>query len=56
MITQERLEEWMNGDIDDDDLTKAEVIDLARRVNDAIVRKTLVRQGVHTFPDHRTLQ
>lgn len=55
-MTEERLEAWMAGEIEDDELTAAEVRDLQDRVNAAIVRKTLQREGAHTFPQHMTVQ
>jgi len=56
MITDERLKAWFDGDIEDDELTPAEVKELERRVFSAIVQKTLANPGVHTFPDHGTVQ
>ncbi len=56
MTRDERLEAWYNGDIEDDELTEAEVRDLEKRVFKAITRKTLERDDVHTFATHRTLQ
>lgn len=52
----ERLAEWEAGDLDDDELTDEEILELERRVLAAIATKTLVREGVHTFPEHKTIQ
>lgn len=56
MTQSERLEAWYNGDLEDDELTKADVRELERRVFKAIAKKMLEREDVHTFATHRTVQ
>jgi len=51
-----RLKAWFDGDLEDDELTAAEVRELERRVMDAVARKVLERSDVHTFPEHRSVQ
>lgn len=52
----DRLEAWYNGDIEDDDLTDAEIRELEKRVHSAVAQKILIRADVHTFPEHKTVQ
>ena len=52
----ERLEQWFNGELDDDELTDEEVSELQSLVYDAVTKKVLSRPGVHTFPTHKTIQ
>jgi hypothetical protein len=52
----ERLEAWYNGEIEDDELSMKDIRELEERVFAAIAAKTLQRDDVHTFADHRTLQ
>lgn len=47
---------WMDGDLEDDELTDAEVEDLGKRVRAAVWAKINAREGVHTFPQHMTVQ
>lgn len=56
MTTEERITAWMNGDLEDEDLTREDVRQLNERVMAAVARKILERQGVHSFPQHKTLQ
>lgn len=56
MISNERVEAWFNGDIGDDELTSQEIRDLEILVNEAVTDKILARAGVHSFPEHKTLQ
>lgn len=56
MTQTERLRAWYNGDLEDEDLTAADMRELERRVFKAVSRKILVRDDVHTFPEHRTVQ
>lgn len=51
-----RLEAWFCGELEDDDLTDEEIRELDVLVKDAVSRKILQREGVHTFPAHGTLQ
>ena len=55
-MTDERIQAWFDGDIEDDELTQAEILDLHERVMEAVSRKVLARPDVHTFPEHRSLQ
>ncbi len=55
-MTEERLTQWFNGHIDDEDLTNAEVLELEKLVHEAVAAKILARPGVHCFPVHKTLQ
>lgn len=52
----ERLISWYNGTLSDDDLTTADIEELQKRVFDAISKKVLAREGVHTFAQHKTMQ
>jgi hypothetical protein len=52
----DRLEQWMLGELEDDELTEAEIKELETRVHAAVAKKILVRPNVHTFPEHKTLQ
>lgn len=52
----DKLVAWFDGDLDDDDLTDQEIEDLRARVLNAVARKTLARDGVHIFPEHKTVQ
>lgn len=56
MTSEERIIAWFNGDLEDEDLTREDVRVLDERVMIAIARKTLERQGVHSFPQHKTIQ
>lgn len=56
MKREERLKAWFSGELDDDDLTQAEIADLQERVYNAITKKILERDGTHTFPQHGTMQ
>lgn len=56
MTRTERLEAWYNGDLEDSDLSAKDVRELEKRVFAAIAKKTLERDDVHTFAEHRTLQ
>lgn len=56
MKQNERLEAWYNGELDDEDLSKADIRELEKRVFKAIARKMLERDDVHTFATHRTVQ
>lgn len=51
-----RLDQWMAGELEDWELTDADLIELEQRVNGAIARKMLAVPGVHIFPEHPTLQ
>lgn len=51
-----RIDQWFDGELDDDELTDNEIAELEERVNAAVVARVLCRPGVHTFPDHPTLQ
>ena len=55
-MTDTRLQSWFDGEISDDDLTEAEVLDLQERVFSAVTQKILERPGVHSFAEHKTLQ
>lgn len=55
-MTEERIAQWFHGHIDDDDLTDGEVHELQQLVYEAVTSKILARPGVHSFPDHKTLQ
>jgi hypothetical protein len=55
-MTDERLQAWFKGELEDDELTDNEVLALEERVFDAVARKVLSTPGVHTFPEHGTLQ
>ena len=52
----DRLEAWYNGDLEDDDLSDSEVKELERLVFAAVMETITARDGVHTFPAHRTVQ
>lgn len=52
----ERLEAWVLGDLEDEDLTKEEVLELQERVQTAIAIKISKHAGSCTLPEHRTLQ
>lgn len=52
----ERIDQWFDGELDDEELTDSEIAELEQRVNAAVVSRMLSRPGVHTFPDHPTLQ
>lgn len=56
MTQTERLEAWYNGELEDDDLSKADIRELERRAFKAIAKKMLERDDVHTFATHRTVQ
>lgn len=56
MTSEERITAWFNGDLEDEDLTREDVRQLDDRVMAAVARKILERQGVHTFPQHKTMQ
>ena len=56
MTQTERLTAWYNGEIEYDELTAADIRELERRVFAAITRKVTAREGVHTFPEHQTVQ
>lgn len=51
-----RLQAWYNGDLEDIELSWQDVRELEKRVFTAIAKKTLERDDVHTFAEHRTLQ
>ena len=51
-----RLEAWYCGELEDDELTDAEIEELRIRVNTAVMEKILARKNSHTFPAHKTVQ
>lgn len=55
-MNADRLEAWFAGELDDSDLTDDEVRWLDQAVLTAVAQKILAREGVHMFPEHRTLQ
>jgi nicotinate-nucleotide pyrophosphorylase len=52
----QRLEAWVLGDLEDEDLTKDEVLELQERVQAVIAIKINANVGSCTLPAHRTLQ
>jgi hypothetical protein len=55
-MKKERIQAWMDGDLDDDQLTEIEVAWLESEVSAAVSRIVLQRLESHTFPEHKTLQ
>jgi hypothetical protein len=55
-MNYERLKEWFEGKLGDDELTNKEVRWLEKRVFNAISKKMLERPDVITFAAHPTLQ
>lgn len=55
-MSEERLQAWFDGELDDVKLTDAELLWLEKRVFKAIAKKMLERDDVFTFATHQTLQ
>ena len=55
-MDDERLQAWFDGEVEDDELTDAEVDWLEKQVFKAVAAKMLARPGVTTFGQHPTLQ
>lgn len=51
-----KLGAWMNGDVEDEDLSIADVRLLEERVMAAVAAKMLQTPGVTTFAQHMTIQ
>ena len=49
-MDQKRVEAWFAKELEDDELTNEEIKWLERAVFNAVARKVLEREGVHTFP------
>lgn len=49
-MDQEKLKRWMEDDLDDEELTAAELKWISEAVDAAITKKILERDDVHTFP------
>jgi hypothetical protein len=55
-MTDERLQDWLEGRLDDEDLTLKEAKHIEKMVFKAIAKKQLERTDVFTFAQHRNVQ
>jgi len=55
-MNEQRIQDWLDGKVTDDDLTKKEVKWLEKRVFKAIAAKMLATPGKIVFCQHETLQ
>jgi hypothetical protein len=55
-MNKQRLQQWFNGELKDEDLTAKEVKKLEKLVFKAVAKKVLERPSVFTFGQHPTVQ
>jgi hypothetical protein len=55
-MNKQRLQQWYNGELKDEDLTDKEIKKLEKLVFAAVAKKVLERPGVFTFAPHKTIQ